>query len=161
MLRLANSSDSAAIAAIYNHYALHTAVNFDHQALAPEAMDQRMARVWEAELPWLVVEENQQLLGYACGSPWIAQSRYPYSAESTIYLAPGQVGRGLGRTLYQGLLAALATRRIHSVIGGITLPNAASVALHEKLGFQKVAHLREVGFKFGQWIDVGYWQLLL
>jgi phosphinothricin acetyltransferase len=81
--------------------------------------------------------------------------------ESTIYLRPDAAGRGLGTKLYSSLLAELRDRQLHVAIGGIALPNAASVALHEKLGFEKVAHFRQVGNKFDRWVDVGYWQLIL
>ncbi|MDE2498275.1 MAG: N-acetyltransferase, partial [Xanthomonadaceae bacterium] len=89
-----------------------------------------------------------------------SRSGYRFTVESSIYLSPTQVGRGFGSALYQSLLEDLRARNIHCVIGGAALPNVASAALHEKLGFTKVAHFRENGFKFGHWIDVGYWQIL-
>ena len=81
--------------------------------------------------------------------------------EASVYLAPHATGQGLGSRLYQALIAELRQRNLHCVIGGAALPNPASVALHEKLGFSKVAEFREVGFKFGRWIDGAYWELLL
>ena len=98
--------------------------------------------------------------GYAYAAPWRARAAYRHSVETSIYLAPGAGGRGLGARLYRALFAALPSH-VHAAIGGVSLPNPASVALHERLGFRKVAHFREVGRKFGRWIDVGYWQRLL
>jgi L-amino acid N-acyltransferase YncA len=79
----------------------------------------------------------------------------------TVYIDPKSIGRGIGTQLYTALLADLRARKFHTSIGGIALPNAASVTLHERFGFRKVAHFEQVGWKFGRWIDVGYWQLLL
>ncbi|HVU82048.1 MAG TPA: GNAT family N-acetyltransferase, partial [Rhodanobacteraceae bacterium] len=86
---------------------------------------------------------------------------YRFEGESAIYLAPALTGRGFGSRLYSSLLEHLRARNIHCVIGGAALPNPASIALHERLGFTKVAHFCENGFKFGRWIDVAYWQRLL
>ncbi len=87
--------------------------------------------------------------------------RLSFSVESSVYLDANSVGNGYGTRLYEHLFAALKACGMHVVIGGIALPNAASVALHEKLGLKKVAHFSEVGFKFDNWIDVGYWQATL
>jgi L-amino acid N-acyltransferase YncA len=86
---------------------------------------------------------------------------YRYSVESTVYLDPSFTGKGVGTRLYERLLASLRASGIHVVIGGIALPNPRSVAFHEKFGLTKAAHFNEVGFKFGEWIDVGYWQARL
>ena len=94
-------------------------------------------------------------------SPWKARSGYRFAAEISIYLAPAQTRRGFGSALYTRLLENLRARNVHCAIGGAALPNPASVALHERLGFTKVAHFRENGFKFGRWIDVAYWQRML
>ena len=87
-------------------------------------------------------------------------SAYRHSVEATVYMRPGSVGKGKGSELLAALLAELRTREIHCVMGGVALPNPASVALLEKFGLRQVAHFREVGYKFGAWIDVGYWQLV-
>jgi phosphinothricin acetyltransferase len=120
-----------------------------------------MKAVADALLPWLVAEQNRQVVGYAYAGKWHGRSAYRFTAESTVYLHEQFVGCGLGRELYEALLLELRSKSVHAVIGGIALPNPASVALHEKLGFEKAAHYREVGFKFGRWIDVGYWQKML
>ncbi len=92
---------------------------------------------------------------------WKARSAYRFSVEITVYVAPGMAGRGIGSMLYSHLFAALQPLGVHAVIGGIALPNEASIALHEKFGMEKVAHFQQVGFKFNRWIDVGYWERIL
>jgi L-amino acid N-acyltransferase YncA len=120
-----------------------------------------MHAVAQANLPWLVLASEREVVGYAYATKWRERSAYRFSAESTVYLRPDCGGRGHGTRLYDALLTALASRGVHAVMGGIVLPNAASVALHEKVGMRQVAHFREVGFKFGRWLDVGYWQRVL
>jgi phosphinothricin acetyltransferase len=123
-------------------------------------MKQRIAEVLTG-LPWLVWVEDQVVQGFAHASKWKGRCAYRYSVETTAYLADGSTGRGIGTRLYEALFTALRQSKMHVVMGGIALPNDTSIAMHEKLGFQKVAHFREVGWKFGKWIDVGYWQLFL
>lgn len=160
-LRLATPDDAAAIAALYNHYVTTTTISFEETAVSAGDMAQRVADVLAAGLPWLVAFDGDQLLGYAYATKWRARHAYRFSVESTVYLAPDEARRGLGSRLYGELLERLRTAGCHLVIGGIALPNEASVALHEKLGFEKVAHFKEVGFKFERWLDVGYWQRTL
>jgi phosphinothricin acetyltransferase len=114
-----------------------------------------------AKLPWLVCERDGHVVGYAYATPWRARSAYRFSVESSVYIAPDCARQGIGLQLYQVLIDTLRGKEIQVVIGGIAQPNAASVALHESLGFEKVAHFKRVGRKFDQWIDVGYWQLQL
>jgi L-amino acid N-acyltransferase YncA len=160
MIRSAIIEDAARVAEIYNHYVLHSTVTFEEQAVPVGEMRQRIAEVL-VELPWLVWVEEGAVQGFAYSSKWKERSAYRYSVESTVYLAEGSTGKGIGSKLYLALLAELRQRRLHTVIGGVALPNEASVALHERLGFEKVCHFREVGWKFDKWIDVGYWQLIL
>lgn len=157
---MATGADAESIRAIYNHYVEHTTVTFEEQPVTTAEMQSRIAAVLE-KLPWLVLEHDGAIAGYAYASPWKTRSGYRFAVESSIYLAPAQTGRGFGSRLYANLLENLRAWNVHCVIGGAALPNPASVTLHEKLGFTKVAHFRENGFKFGHWIDVGYWQLLL
>jgi L-amino acid N-acyltransferase YncA len=157
-IRDANPGDAAAIAAIYNHYVLHTVVSMEEQPVSDAEMAQRIADIGQAGLPWLVMLERDVVAGYAYASKWRARPGYRYSVESTVYLGQAHHGRGLGQRLYRILLDRLDADGYRQVIGGIALPNDASVALHEKLGFEKVAQFREVGTKFGGWVDVGYWQ---
>lgn len=160
-VRAAVAGDAAAIAAIYNHYVLHSAISFEEAAVEAAVMAARIAEVQDAGLPWLVAEGEGALLGYAYASRWRLRPAYRHSVETSVYLAPAAAGRGIGSALYGDLLDRLRQQRFHLAIGGIALPNPASIALHEKFGFEKVAHFREVGCKFDQWRDVGYWQRLL
>lgn len=136
-------------------------VTFEEEPVAAAEMARRLEEVRSASLPWLVAEDGGHVLGYAYATQWKARSGYRFSAEITVYLAPDQAGRGIGSKLYRQLFPMLLARSIHAVMGGIALPNEASVALHEKLGMRKVAHFEAVGFKFDRWIDVGYWQRTL
>jgi L-amino acid N-acyltransferase YncA len=160
MIRSATSHDAAAIAAIYNHYIATTTISFEEQAVEVQEMAQRIDSV-SAKLPWYVYERDGQVLGYAYATPWRVRSAYRFSVESSVYVASGCAGEGIGSKLYTVLLDDLRARGIHMVLGGIAQPNPASVALHERLGFEKVAHFSQVGRKFEQWIDVGYWELRL
>jgi L-amino acid N-acyltransferase YncA len=160
-IRDATPSDAAAIARIYNHYVAETVITFEEQAVADGDMAARVQEVHAQGLPWLVGHRGGSTAGYAYASTWKRRCAYRHSVEVTVYLDPLLRGLGVGSMLYSALLEALTTRGLHVAIGGIALPNAASVALHEKLGFAKVAHFREVGFKHGRWIDVGYWQRFL
>jgi phosphinothricin acetyltransferase len=160
MIRSATTDDAARICDIYNHYVLHTAVTFEEEAVTPEEMARRIEQI-VPKLPWLVWEENGRVLGYCYAKAWRPRTAYRYSVECTVYVGVDAVGRGIGSGLYRQLIVDLRERGLHAAIGGILVPNDASVALHEKLGFQKVAHFREVGWKFGEWRDVGYWELIL
>lgn len=157
MIRDATPSDADAIARIYNYYIEHTIITFEEESVSAEEMRSRIVET-PSSLPWLICENNGVVAGYAYASKWKGRCAYRYSVESTVYLDTGQVGKGIGTQLYQHLLTELQAKSFHAVIGGIALPNAASVALHEKMGYTKVAYFKQVGWKFGKWIDVGYWQ---
>ncbi len=160
MIRPVTPDDAAAIVAIYNHYIATTTISFEEQAVTPEDMAGRIRDV-TAGLPWLVHEQDGEVLGYAYATKWRARSAYRFAAETSVYVAFGQGGKGIGSGLYKALLEELRAREIHMAIGGIAQPNEASVALHESLGFEKVAHFKQVGRKFDRWIDVAYWELQL
>ena len=157
-VRPATAADAEAIARIYSYYIVHTTISFEEQPVCAAEMAGRITEVLSSSLPWLVAEHAGLVVGYAYAGKWKGRFAYRYSVETSVYLDPEFTGQGFGTRLYQALLAMLRDRSIHVVIGGIALPNEASVALHERLGFAKVAHFKEVGCKFGQWIDVGYWQ---
>lgn len=160
-IRDATPEDAAALAAIYNHYVLQTIVTFEEAAIDPGEMARRVRTVQEASLPWLVAESAGEVAGYAYAGPWKPRAGYRFTVEISIYLDREASGRGLGTALYTGLFDILAARGIRCVIGGIALPNDASIVLHEKFGMRKVAHFERNGIKFGRWIDVGYWQRLM
>ena len=161
MIRPATTADAAGICTIYNHYVLETTITFEEAAVTPAEMESRVREAADSSLPWLVWEELASIQGFAYASKWKGRCAYRHSAEATVYLEPKSTSRGVGSRLYQALLTDLRRRSFHAVIGGIALPNEASIALHERLGFRKVAHFEQVGWKFGRWIDVAYWQLLL
>jgi L-amino acid N-acyltransferase YncA len=160
-IRQAEPSDALTIAEIYNRYITESLVTFEEEPVTASEMARRMAEVRSASLPWLVEEESGAIRGYAYAHLWRSRSAYRFTVEATVYIAQECVGRGIGSLLYGQLLSMLRAQGVHSVIGGIALPNAASVALNEKFGLRKVAEFHEVGFKFGRWIDVGYWQRTL
>ena len=160
MIRFATPEDAPDICSIYNHFVENTTITFEEKPVDQEEMRQRIVEN-AAVLPWLVWTEENKVQGFCYASKWKTRSAYRHSVESTIYLHPQSIRRGIGTQLYSSLLDRLRQRGMHVVIGGIALPNQASVALHEKLGFRKVACFEQVGWKFNEWIDVGYWQLFL
>lgn len=160
-VRSASASDAAALARIYNYYIQNTVITFEEEPVSAQIMMARVADVQNASLPWLVAELDGAVVGYAYASRWKVRSAYRYSVETTIYLEQGREGQGLGTRLYSKLLRILRGQGIHAAMGGAALPNEASVALHEKLGFERVATFRQVGFKHQKWVDVAYWQILL
>jgi phosphinothricin acetyltransferase len=154
-------ADCEDVARIYNHYIRDTIVTFEEDEITSDDMRARVSNVAARGFPWLVAQRAGRVLGYAYAAPWKQRSAYRFSVESTVYLAADSTGAGLGSSLYAELIRLLRDGEVHAVVGGVSLPNAASIALHEKLGFRKVAHFSEVGRKFDRWIDVGYWQLTL
>ncbi|HQA83570.1 MAG TPA: N-acetyltransferase family protein [Syntrophales bacterium] len=160
-IRDALSADAAAIAEIYNHYVNDTVITFEGKPVPPSEIDRRIREVRSLALPWLIAELNREIVGYAYASKWKERAAYRFSVEVTVYVGPDHVRHGIGLQLYDRLLPELKARGVHAAMAGIALPNDASVKLHEKLGFEKVAQFKEVGFKFDQWIDVGYWQRIL
>ena len=158
MIRAATASDAQSIADIYNYYITNTVVTFEEQTISKADMNDRIEKVVGSNLPWLVADDGGAVIGYAYAGKWNTRSAYRRTVETTVYLAHSSVSKGWGTQLYRALFDTLRNTSIHVVIGGITLPNSASVALHEKFDMKKVAHFAEVGYKFGQWLDVGYWQ---
>lgn len=160
-IRPASERDAAELADIYNYYVSNTYISFETEPVAAEQMAQRIAETIVTPLPWLIAEASEGIVGYAYATRWKRRRAYRFSVESAIYMDPEHTRQGIGDPLYSTLVDAIRSMSIHSVIGGIALPNEGSVRLHERLGFKKVGHLEQVGYKFGRWVDVGYWQLLL
>lgn len=159
MLRPAQAEDFAAIAAITNHY-IPTAIHFGYEPVTGDALAQQW-RDGQGRYPWFVVTDDDVVCGYAKAGVWRARDAYRWTAEVGLYLAPSHHRRGLGRALYGAVLDRLAATGFRSAIGGVTLPNAASVALHRALGFDHVGTFREVGWKLDAWHDVAFFQKLL
>lgn len=157
-IRPVTDQDLDAIVAIYNYYIEETVISYEEKALSRKEMAVRIKRVLDAGYPWLVAEESDEVLGYCYAYLWSPRTAYRHTAEITVYLHKDATGRGLGTGLYHALFDALKQKQVRVVIGGIGFPNPASVVLHQKMGLKKVAHFDNVGYKFGQWLDVGYWQ---
>ncbi|MCL3781271.1 N-acetyltransferase family protein [Prolixibacteraceae bacterium JC049] len=160
MIREINKNDSKEVADIYNYYIKNTSITFEENVVTENEMIERI-KSRNSNLPWIVYEKDNEILGYAYATEWKSRCAYKFSVESSVYLKHDRQGKGLGTKLYQELLNRIKNSNIHVVIGGIALPNDSSIALHEKLGFEKVAQFKEVGFKFEKWIDVGYWELII
>lgn len=160
IIRACTASDVEQICDIYNYYIVNSAVTFEEMSIAMQEMSRRIA-LHSQHYPWLVCEVSGEIVGYAYASRWKERSAYKYTAEITVYVRAGITRQGYGKALYQALIPQLSARQCHAVLACITLPNVASTGLHERLGFEKVAHFRQVGFKFGEWRDVGYWQKVL
>lgn len=157
-MRDATASDGAALADIYNPFILDSIATFEETRLTAREMSARIACVQNEAYPYLVAEHDGHVIAYAYAQRWKTRAAYRHTAEISIYVADTAQGKGVGRALYSELFKRLKTIPIHAVIGIITLPNPASVKLHESFGLKKVGHFSEVGRKFDRWIDVGYWE---
>lgn len=160
MIRNISIRDAKQIVDIYNYYVLNSIVTFDEFPFSEKDFVERIKTI-SGQYPFIVFEENQQILGYAYANMFRQKPAYGKTVETTIYLKNDVQGKYIGTQLYTELLKILKEQNYHAIIGGLTLPNDASVRLHEKLGFKQVAHFKEVGFKFNTWLDVGFWELIL
>ncbi len=161
MIRQIINDDAEAIAEIYNYYIENTVITFEKLPLQPDHCIKRIRKVQQAGFTWLGAEHNGAIIGYAYSAAWNTRVAYKNTAEVSIYLSHHLTSKGWGTKLYRALFAGLYEKSIHIVIASITLPNAASVAIYEKFGMEKVGHFKEVGYKFGRWLDAGYWQMQL
>ena len=156
-IRPFEQKDVEQICEIYNYYISNTVITFEENCLSFSELSQRI-NTYTKSYPWLVCEVEDELVGYAYASKWKERSAYKNTAEVTIYLKQGLSRKGYGKALYTSLLQSLKELNCHVILACIALPNESSEKLHEHFGFVKVAHFSEVGRKFGQWVDVGYWQ---
>jgi phosphinothricin acetyltransferase len=152
--------DAAACAAIYAPYVEQTPVSFEERAPDALEMEARMSR-YAATHPWLVAEDGGEVVGYAYACRHRERAAYRWAADVSVYVASNRRGEGLGRNLYERLFVHLRGQNFQIACAGITLPNEASVGLHEALGFLRVGVSPRVGWKAGRWHDVGWWQLEL
>ncbi len=160
MIRTVTLDDAAQLAALYNFYIRTSVVTFEEVEIGSEEMANRIQRIhFIAGFPYIVYEIENQIVGYAYANTWRERNAYRFTVESTVYVASGQFGKGIGSALYSELIAQVKQKGYRAVIGGIALPNYASVILHEQFGFKRCGVFKNVGFKFDQWIDVGFWQL--
>jgi L-amino acid N-acyltransferase YncA len=160
MIRLATKSDAPACLRIYAPVVEQTTTSFEFEAPSVEEMERRIADTL-VQYPWLVLEEADEVQGYAYGSLHRKRSGYQWSVEVSVYVAAEARGRGVGRRLYTALFDLLRRQGYVTAFAGIALPNEASVGLHEALGFVPIGVFRHIGFKLGRWVDVGWWQLPL
>ncbi|MFO1054490.1 MAG: N-acetyltransferase family protein [Planctomycetota bacterium] len=156
-LRLAEPRDFGSIAELTNEFIRRTAVHFGAQPVTAAELED-LWRGKQERYPWLVAECEDQFAGYAKAGTWRERAAYAWTAETTIYMVERFRGRGVGKRLYRRLIDLLHAQGFRSLIGGITLPNDASVGLHEELGFVSIGVVADAGFKFGRWHDVGFWQ---
>jgi len=152
--------DAAACAALYAPFVRDTVISFEDQAPTTAEMATRIERLTKSHA-WLVAEDEGKILGYAYGCPHRERAAYRWASEVSVYVEPRHQRRGAGRALYEALFSLLAEHGYRIALAGIALPNDASVALHEACGFTPVGVYRRIGFKFGTWWDVGWWQLQL
>jgi phosphinothricin acetyltransferase len=160
-IRSAAEDDLADILRVYNQAIEKTTAVFEYR---PHTLEMR--REWfkakrAASLPVLVAVESGAVLGFASYGPFRAWPAYKYSVELSVYVDESARGRGIGTALVRAILATARERDLHVVMAGITSDNAVSLRLHEKLGFVEVAHIREVGYKFGRWLDLKLLQIVL
>lgn len=156
-IRFATPADAPGCLAIYRPFVESSHTTFETEVPSIDEFAHRIEATL-AMRPWIVAEENQRVLGYAYASPIKDRIAYQWSVEVAIYVAAETRRRGIGRALYESLFRCLAGQGFVNAIGIIALPNDASIALHESLGFEKIAHLKQVGFKLGAWHDSGWWQ---
>ena len=159
-IRLATPGDAPAVRAIYRPIVEETAISFELEVPSVAEVARRISATLE-RAPWLLCEERGELLGYAYAVPFRARPAYSWSMESSVYVDSSHQRRGVARGLYLSLLGCLREQGFHRLVAGITLPNPASVALHEDLGFEPVGSFRDVGNKFDGWHAVGFWELEL
>ena len=161
MIRPVTVDDAAEICEIYNYYIENTVISFEYESVPIEEMSRRIKSTIES-YPWIVYEEQGKVLAYAYVNKYAVREAYKNTLEVTAYASKDCGEKGIGTKLYKHLFDLLdETTSTHSLISVIALPNEASVKFHEKLGFEKASHFKEVGYKFDQWIDVGYWQKML
>ncbi|NQV71230.1 MAG: N-acetyltransferase family protein [Pseudohongiella sp.] len=160
MIRAATTADAEAIAAIYNWYIENSHHTFEEDVLSVQDMALRIETVGPLS-PWFVMEQDGGIVGYTYAAAWKPRAAYRFTRETSVYLHREYFAQGRGRKLYQHLIDELSNTPIHVLIAGIALPNEGSIALHESLGFNKIGQFHEVGFKYENYIDVGYWQLTL
>jgi len=161
IVRLAEpETDAAAVADIYRPAVETSLASFEERAPTTAEMAERM-RTTLVRTPWLVAEQDGAVVGYAYAGPHHQRPGYRWSVNISVYVAPGFAGQGIGRRLYDELLALLRRQGFVNVYAGITLPNPASVALHEAIGMRRIAVYEGVGFKHGAWHDVAWYHLRL
>ncbi|MBS0505686.1 MAG: N-acetyltransferase [Proteobacteria bacterium] len=156
-IRPATPEDAAAVAAIYAPHVTDSVASFEEKAPTAAEMRARMAKL-AGRFPWLIADEGGTVLGYAYACQFRDRRAYRWAVETTVYVADAAQSRGVGSLLYTALLDQLRRQGFTQAIAAISLPNDASVKLHERAGFRRAGVYRQVGWKMGRWVDVGLWQ---
>ncbi|NQJ07248.1 N-acetyltransferase [Streptococcus suis] len=156
-IRSARIEDAADLVAIYAPYVEKTAITFETEVPTVEAFASRIEKTLE-KFPYLVAVEEGKIVGYAYASTYYARAAYDWTVEFSVYVQKEARGKGIGNLLYTALEEELTARGFKNFLACITLPNPASIALHEKKGYQQVAHFKKVGYKFGTWHDIVWLQ---
>ncbi len=159
-IRVAQPSDADAVAAIYAPIVRDTAITFEVEPPTSQDMAGRIAATLPTH-PWLVAEQDGRVVGYAYAGKHRERAAYRWSVDVSAYVDAQARREGVGRALYEKLIAILKQQGFHAAFAGIALPNDASVGLHEAVGFTPVGIYKDVGFKLGQWRDTGWWRLAL
>jgi phosphinothricin acetyltransferase len=159
-VRDASERDAAACAAIYAPYVTDTAITFESDPPSAAEMAERIAASLRSHA-WVVLEDEERVVGYAYGGPFHKRAAYRWACEVSVYVELGRRRTGAGRALYDALLARLTDRGFRIAVAGMTLPNDASVGLHRAMGFEPVGTYRRIGFKHGRWHDVAWTQRVL
>ena len=147
---------------IFNDAIVNSTALYDYKARAPESMVGWFRAKETGRYPVIgAVGDDGELLGFASYGTFRAWPAYKYSIEHSVYVHKAHRGKGIGRSLMRQLIAAAKEQQYHCMIGGIDIANAGSIAMHEKLGFKHAGTVKQAGFKFGRWLDLGFWQLLL
>jgi phosphinothricin acetyltransferase len=161
VVRPAREADLPAIAEIYNHEIANSVATFDLEPPAGDYWHKRLAGAHEGDHLLVAVDADQDVVGYAYSWSYRPRPAYSLTRETSIYLDPSVRGRGIGRMLYPALLDTMADSGVHTAVALVALPNPGSVALHKACGFEHVGSMREVGYKFDQWVDVEWYQKML
>ena len=159
-IRKATINDARAICNIYNYYVENTVATFETVPISESEGKQRINNAISSGHLFQVGEVDGKIIGFYCTRVWNNRSAYATTAEESIYLDKDETGKGYGAQLFEHLINNIKRTKIHTLIGCICLPNESSVRLHEKFGFKQVSHMKEVGRKFNQWLDIGHWQLI-
>ena len=159
-IRLVTEKDAAEILEVYTPYVTETAITFDYEPPTVEEFEEKI-RDYSQNYPWLVIEENNRIIGYAYGSKHRTKQAYQWSPESTIYLSKQVQGKKIGRILYQTLFDLLRIQGFVNVYAGVTIPNEKSEAIHLSLGFEETGDFKKMGYKMGKWHDVRWYVLYL
>lgn len=160
-MRQVTIQDAGRICEIYNYYVLHTAVTFDTEIFTLEMMENKIRNVLSAGYDYWVYEMDDRIVGFCHLSQWKPRIGYRFTAETSIYVDKDYLCHGIGKKMMKYLVENVDREKIHTILSCISQPNVASVAVHERFGFHLAGLYQQIGFKLGEWRDVGYWQLML